>query len=61
MPESSAAAPAPKSAPSDATVLYNEKLWPNAWIWLVALGLSGAGIFVFAPISFATGITAAVV
>jgi len=61
MPESSAAAPAPKSAPSDATVLYREKLWPNVWIWLVAAGLAGAGIFVFAPISLATGITAAVV
>ncbi|MCU1531381.1 MAG: hypothetical protein JWO49_952 [Arthrobacter sp.] len=61
MPESSAAAPAPKNAPSDAAVLYNEKLWPNIWIWLVSVGLSGAGILVFAPISLAAGITAAVV
>ena len=38
MPESSAAAPAPKSAPSDSTVLYTEKLWPNFWIWLVVGG-----------------------
>ena len=60
MPESSAAVPAPNSTPSDA-VLYNEKLWPNVWIWLVAAGLSGAGIFVFAPISMAAGLTAAVV
>ena len=51
MPESSAAVPAPNSTPSDATVLYSEKLWPNFWIWLVAAGLSGAGILVFAPIS----------
>ena len=60
MPESSAAVPAPNSTPSDA-VLYNEKLWPNVWIWLVAAGLSGAGILVFAPISLAAGLTAAVV
>ena len=60
MPESSAAVPAPNSTPSDA-VLYNEKLWPNAWIWLVSAGLSGAGILVFAPISLAAGLTAAVV
>jgi hypothetical protein len=60
MPESSAAVPA-SNAPSDAAVLYNEKLWPNAWIWLVAAGLSSAGILVFAPISLAAGITAGVV
>jgi hypothetical protein len=60
MPESSAAVPA-SNAPRNAAVLYNEKLWPNAWIWLVAAGLSGAGILVFAPISLTAGITAAVV
>lgn len=60
MPESSAAVPAPNSTPSDA-VLYSEKLWPNFWIWLVSAGLSGAGILVFAPISLAAGLTAAVV
>lgn len=61
MPESSAAVPAPHSTPSDATVVYNEKLWPNFWIWLVSAGLSGAGILVFAPISMTAGLTAAVV
>lgn len=61
MPESSAAAPAPKSAPGAATVLYTEKLWPNFWIWLVSAGLSSAGILMLAPISLAVGITAAVV
>jgi len=60
MPESSAAVPAPNT-PDDTAVLYNEKLWPNVWVWLVAAGLSGAGILVFAPISPAAGITAAVV
>ncbi|AOT04184.1 DUF3093 domain-containing protein [Arthrobacter sp. U41] len=61
MPESSAAVPAPNSTPSDSTVLYHEKLWPNFWIWLVSAGLSGAGILVFAPISMTAGFTAAVV
>lgn len=61
MPESSAAVPAPHSTPSDATVVFNEKLWPNFWIWLVSAGLSGAGILVFAPISMTAGLTAAVV
>ncbi|WP_160666382.1 DUF3093 domain-containing protein [Pseudarthrobacter sp. ATCC 49987] len=61
MPESSAAVPAPHSTPSDATVVYNEKLWPNFWIWLVSAGLSGAGILVFAPISMTAGLTAVVV
>ncbi|BCW70611.1 DUF3093 domain-containing protein [Arthrobacter sp. NicSoilB8] len=61
MPESSAAAPAPKSAPSDSTVLYTEKLWPNFWIWLVSAGLSSAGILMLAPISIWAGITAAIV
>ena len=51
----------PTAHPSGTTVLYSEKLWPNLWIWLVAAGLSGAGILVFAPISMAAGITAAVV
>jgi uncharacterized protein (DUF58 family) len=60
MPESSAAVPAPNSTPSDA-VLYNEKLWPNAWIWLVSAGLSGAGILMLAPISVTAGLAAAVV
>lgn len=60
MPESSAAVPA-SNTPSDAVVLYNEKLWPNFWMWLVSAGLSSAGILVFAPISMGAGVTAAVV
>lgn len=31
------------------------------WVWLILLGLAGAGIFIFAPISITTGIIAAVV
>lgn len=61
MPESSAAAPAPNSTPRGANILFSEKLRPNLWIWLVAAGLSSAGILVFAPISMTAGITAAIV
>ena len=61
MPESSAAAPAPQSPTGGDAILFSEKLWPTPWVWLVALGLSGAGILVFAPISMAAGITAAAV
>jgi membrane protein implicated in regulation of membrane protease activity len=42
-------------------VIYREKLWPNAWMWIIAAGVSGAGILVFAPISAAAGFTAAAV
>ncbi|MDN3937086.1 DUF3093 domain-containing protein [Arthrobacter sp. YD4] len=61
MPESSAAVPASNRTPDDSTLLFSEKLWPSFWIWLVAAGLSAAGILVFAPISMTAGITAAVV
>jgi hypothetical protein len=40
-------------------VVYREKLWPNVWIWIIAAGVAGAGILVFAPISTAAGFTAA--
>lgn len=46
-------------APS--AVVYQERLWPAFWVWLVAAGASSAAVFVFAPISLATGITAACV
>ena len=42
-------------------MIYREKLWPNAWIWVIAAGVSAAGILVFAPISMAAGYTAALV
>ena len=61
MPESSSAASVPSTPSAEAAVIYREKLWPNAWIWIIAAGISGAGILVFAPISAAAGYTAAVV
>lgn len=42
-------------------MIYREKLWPSVWIWIIAAGISGAGILVFAPISAAAGFTAAAV
>lgn len=42
-------------------MIYREKLWPNVWMWIIAAGVSGAGILVFAPISAAAGFTAAAV
>ncbi|XAS69034.1 DUF3093 domain-containing protein [Micrococcaceae bacterium Sec5.7] len=61
MPESSAAVPASNSSSAGTTTLFSEKLWPTIWIWLIAAGLAGAGILVFAPISMAAGYTAAAV
>lgn len=58
MSDSSAEVP---SAPTAAEPLFREKLWPSPWIWLVVLGLAGAGVFIFAPISISAGITAAIV
>ena len=43
------------------TVIYQERLWPNFWIWLIAAGTAGAVIFVLAPISLTTGYIAAAV
>jgi hypothetical protein len=59
MPESSSPAPVPQKPSTGAAVIYREKLWPNVWIWIIAAGIAGAGILVFAPISTAAGFTAA--
>lgn len=61
MPESSAAKPATNSPAPGSTILFSEKVWPTIWIWLIAAGLAGAGILVFAPISMAAGYAAAAV
>jgi Protein of unknown function (DUF3093) len=61
MPESSSSAPVPQKPSTGAAVIYKEKLWPNVWIWIIAAGVAGAGILMFAPISAAAGFTAAAV
>lgn len=61
MPESSAAVPARNPSSPDETVIFSEKLWPGAWIWIVAVGIASTGILVFAPISLVAGFTAAAV
>lgn len=60
MPDATTPAPGGRPSPAD-TVLYRERLWPAWWVWVVALGVSAAGILVFAPISLAAGFTAAAV
>ena len=59
MPESSTAAPVPNTPSAGAPAVFRERLWPNVWIWIIAAGISGAGILVFAPISLTAGYTAA--
>lgn len=43
------------------SVIYQERLWPAPWVWIVVLGVSVAAIFVFAPINLTAGYIAAVV
>lgn len=57
---SSAPGEAPRTT-SGESVLYEEKLWPSPWIWLIAAGFSSATIVMFAPISVGFAIGAAVV
>ncbi len=57
---SSASGEAPLNT-SHETVLYEERLRPSPWIWLIAAGLSGAVIVMFAPISLEVGYGAAAV
>lgn len=61
MPESTASVPAPHHSSSGTGVLFTEKLWPSPWIWIVVVGLSAAGILMFAPISITAGLIAALV
>lgn len=57
---SSAPGEAPRNTP-DQDVLYEERLWPSPWIWLIAAGFSSATIVMFAPISMGVGYGAAAV
>ncbi|MEV4901592.1 DUF3093 domain-containing protein [Citricoccus sp. NPDC055426] len=50
----------PASAPA-APVLYEEKLRPSPWIWLIAVMISSLSILVFVPIGVEIGLIAAVV
>lgn len=50
----------PKPSPAS-TVLYQERLWPAFWVWVVAAGVAAASILVFAPISMTAGIISAIV
>ncbi|MFI2563623.1 DUF3093 domain-containing protein [Paenarthrobacter sp. NPDC018779] len=59
-PDQSAPLPARNSS-TPGEVLFKEKLWPTIWIWIVVVGLSSAGILMFAPISPAAGVIAALV
>ncbi|WP_313817462.1 DUF3093 domain-containing protein [Citricoccus sp.] len=61
---SSAPAEQPGQPPSPEApdrVLYEEKLRPSLWIWLMALMISGLSILVFVPIGLEIGLGAAVV
>lgn len=61
MPDSSSPAPVPHTPAAGTPAVFQEKLWPNVWMWIIAAGVSSAGILVFAPISWAAGFTAAAV
>ncbi|MEE2522705.1 DUF3093 domain-containing protein [Pseudarthrobacter sp. J75] len=64
MPESSPASPLPSDQSPDripGKPVFDERLLPSLWIWLFAVGFSGAGILVFAPISIEAGFIAAAV
>ena len=49
-PDQSASMPA-RNASSAPEFLFKEKLWPSPWIWVISVGLSGAGILMFSPIT----------
>ncbi len=47
--------------PTGSPVLYEERLRPSGWIWLVAVMISGLSVLVFVPIGLEIGLVAAVV
>lgn len=57
---SSAPREVPPNTP-DRTVLYDERLWPSFWVWVIAAGFSSATIVMFAPISMLVGYSVAAV
>lgn len=61
MHESSSASPADSGArAADSSVLYEERLRPSVWIWLIAVMISALSILVFVPIGLEIGLAAAV-
>jgi membrane protein implicated in regulation of membrane protease activity len=50
----------PVDGPSSA-VRFDERLWPNFWVWLIAAGTAAAVVIVLAPISITAGIIGAIV
>lgn len=51
----------PALGPSTDQVLYEERLWPSVGVWVIVLGVSLAGILVFAPLGLEVGYIGAVV
>lgn len=49
-----------KSAGQAGEVLYEERLYPNAWIWIITIGLSLVPAVIFAPIDMLIGVLASV-
>ncbi|MGL3804895.1 DUF3093 domain-containing protein [Paeniglutamicibacter sp. R2-26] len=47
--------------PSHAPVLFQEKLWPAWWIWLISLGLGATASVAFMPVGITWGIVAGAV
>ena len=47
--------------PSHAPALFQEKLWPAWWIWLISLGLGATAAVAFMPVGITWGITAGAV
>ncbi len=46
---------------ADSAVLYEERLRPSIWIWLIAVMVSSLSVLVFVPIGIEVGLIAAVV
>lgn len=56
-----ASSAAPHNSEDTNHILYEEKLYPSFWIWLVILMFGGLAFLVFAPIGTGTGIVAGIV
>jgi membrane protein implicated in regulation of membrane protease activity len=59
-PATPAGGSGPAGGPSSVTH-YDERLWPNFWVWLIAAGTAAAVVVMLAPISMTAGIIGAIV